>query len=112
MYRCETSFQGWGKEELLNSEELMQSLFMRLPYKLKTQFVAASNGGRGKGTFSDLRIVVENAAAEADTEYGQLLKRQGCRKPVSHSTPQFRHSGSPGDSRRMCASTQSTSSVV
>ena len=112
MHRCETSFLGWGKEELLNSEELMQSLFMRLPYKLKSQFVAVSNGGSGSGTFSDLRIVVEKGVTEADTEYGQLLKRQGCRKPVSHSTPQFRRSETPGNSRHMCTSTQSTSSVV
>ena len=106
MYCCETSFQGWDKEELLNSEELMQSLFVRLPCKLKTHFVAARNRSRGSGTFYDLRTVVENAAAEADLDYVQLLKRQCCRKSASHSTPQFRRSGSPGNSRRMCTSTQ------
>ena len=71
-----------------------------------------SNGGSGSGTFFDLRIVVENVAAEADTDYGQFLKGQSCRKPASHSTPQFKHSGSPGNNRRMYASTQETSNVV
>ena len=81
MYKCETSFQGWEKEELLNSEELLRSIFLCLPYKLRCQFVTITHGG----TFSDLRLLVENAASAADTEYGQLLQKSKDQRPVQQS---------------------------
>ena len=61
MCKCKTSFQGWEKEELLNSEELLRSIFLRLPYKLRYQFVTITHGNGG-GSFFDLRLLVENAA--------------------------------------------------
>ena len=73
MYKCESSFRGWGKKALLNNDDLLQKLFCRVPYKLRTQFVAIENRGPEYGTFSDLRELVENAASEADSEFGQLL---------------------------------------
>ena len=36
MYKCETSFAAWSKLELLNSDEVIQDLFQRLPYRIKT----------------------------------------------------------------------------
>ena len=110
MYKCETSFQGWEKEELLNSEELLRSIFLRLPYKLRCQFVTITHGN-GSGTFSDLRLLVENAASAADTEYGQLLQKSKDQRPAQQSVR--RSSGPPGaTTRRVCASTQKTESKV
>ena len=39
---CETSFQGWNKSWMLNSQDLMHSLFEHLPYRTKSQFVGQS----------------------------------------------------------------------
>ena len=39
MYRYEISFQGWKKGWMLNSRDLMHSLFELLPYRMKSQFV-------------------------------------------------------------------------
>ena len=80
MYRCEASFRGWGKEALLNNDELLQRLFCQIPYKLRTQFVALSHKDPDSGTFSDLRELVEIAASEADSEFGQLHNAKDDRK--------------------------------
>ena len=84
MYKCETSFQGWEKEELLNSEELLRSIFLRFPYKLRCQFVTITHGNVG-GTFSDLRLLPEKAASETDTEYRQLLQKSKDQRPAQQS---------------------------
>ena len=70
MYKCELSFRGWGKEALLNNYDLLRKLFCRVPYKLRTQFVAIENRGPEYGTFSDLRELVKNAASKADSKFG------------------------------------------
>ena len=78
MYKCETSFFGWRESHLLNNDDLLQKVFQRLPYKLKSQFVSIVD--KGLGTFTQLRELVENAASEADTAYGQLLSQGNVRK--------------------------------
>ena len=78
MYKCETSFFGWRESHLLNNDDLLQKVFQRLPYKLKSQFVSIVD--KGLGTFTQLRELVENAASEADTAYGQLLSQGNLRK--------------------------------
>ena len=78
MYKCETSFFGWRESHLLNNDDLLQKVFQRLPYKLKSQFVSIVD--KGSGTFTQLRELVENAASEADTAYGQLLSQGNVRK--------------------------------
>ena len=74
MYHCEASFEGYGKSWVLNSQELMHSLFERLPYKLKCQFVQMTHEGNGT-SFKELRELVERAAAEASSEFGMLLHK-------------------------------------
>ena len=61
MYKCQTSFFGWGESYLLNKDDLFQKEFQRLPYKLKSQFVSIVD--KGLGTFTQLRELVENAAS-------------------------------------------------
>ena len=78
MYKCETSFFGWRESHLLNNDDLLQKVLQRLPYKLKSQFVSIVD--KGLGTFTQLRELVENAALEADTGYGQLLSQGNVRK--------------------------------
>ena len=78
MYKCETSFFGWRESHLLNNDDLLQKVFQRLPYKLKSQFVSIFD--KGSGTFTQLRELVENSASEADTAYGQLLSQGNVRK--------------------------------
>ena len=55
MYKCEVSFEAWGKDWLLNSQDLMHRLFHRLLYKVKSEFVllSSSNGG----SFRELRLL-------------------------------------------------------
>ena len=55
---------------MLESPELMHGLFERLPYKIKAQFVSAHTD---VGKFRDLRILIEKAAAEANSKFGMLL---------------------------------------
>ena len=78
MYKCETSFFGWRESHLLNNDDLLQKVFQRLPYKLKSQFESIVD--KGSGTFTELRELVENAASEADTAYGQLLSQGNVRR--------------------------------
>ena len=82
MYKCETSFAAWGKLELLNSDEVIQGLFQRLPYRIKTQFVSVSNKGNEECLFQRLRELVEIAASDAETPLGKLLQK----KPVKSGT--------------------------
>ena len=63
------------KSSLLDSDDLLQKLFQRLPYRLKSQFVAITDKSNGSGTFTVMRELVENAASEADSTYGKLLSR-------------------------------------
>ena len=74
MYRCEVSLESWNKGWMLNSQQLMYKLFERLPYRLRSQFVTISSN-KECATFQDLRQLVEKAAMEAESEYGQLLHR-------------------------------------
>ena len=57
---------------MLNSQDLMHDLFERFPHRIKIQFVSVSTG-KNLGSFKDLRTLVEQAAAEAESEYGRLL---------------------------------------
>ena len=50
-----------------------KSLFLRLPYKLKSEFVALGRRYNNQGTFQDLRILVDTAVHDAQSSYGQLL---------------------------------------
>ena len=87
MYKCETSFKAWGKEGLLDSDELMQGLFQRLPYRIRAKFVSIDSGDNDSGTFEKLRELVESAAAEADSSYGKLLQQS---KSKSHNSNKFK----------------------
>jgi len=66
---------------MLNSQDLLHKLFLRLPYKIKSEFVAVSNTSDCGGTFRQLRILVERAASVADNQFGRLL--HGTRNPNS-----------------------------
>ena len=57
---------------MLNSQDLMNDLFERLPHRIRTQFVSVSTG-KNVGCFKDLRTLVEQAVAEAESKYGKLL---------------------------------------
>ena len=78
VYKCETNFFGWRESHLLNNDDLLQKVFQRLPYILKSQCVSIVD--KGLGTFTQLRELVENAASEADTAYGQFLSQCNVRK--------------------------------
>ena len=87
MYKCETSFRAWGKEGLLDSDELMQGLFQRLPYRIRAKFVAIDSGDNDNGTFEKLRELVKSAAAEADSSYDKLMQQS---KSKSHNSNKFK----------------------
>ena len=57
---------------MVDSQDLMHDLFERIPHRIKTQFVSVSTG-ENLGSFKDLRTLVEQEAAEAESEYGRLL---------------------------------------
>ena len=95
MYQCEVTFQGLGKMWMLDSQDLMHDLFERLPHRIKIQFVSVSTG-EILGSFKDLRTLVEQAAAEAESEYGRLLY-----KPKPHPSGS-RTAVSVGRNRRIC----------
>ena len=99
MYKCETSFAAWGKLELLNSDEVIQGLFQRLPYRIKTQFVSVSRKGSDKCLFQSLRELVENTASDAETPLGRLMQK----KPVKSGASPAR-----GMSFRVCAGQRQT----
>ena len=71
MYRCEASFKGCVKSSMLNSQDFLLCLFDRLPYRLKSQFVTATRN-KDFNSFRDLRLLVEKAAAEANSDFGVL----------------------------------------
>ena len=58
MFNCENTFASWGRVIDLNSPDVIKSLFLRLPYTLKSEFVALSRRHNNQGTFQDLRILV------------------------------------------------------
>ena len=62
---------------MLNSKELLTKLFQRLPYKIKVEFLTIDNRGESGGTFTDLRLLVKNAAYAADSRY-TVPTREGC----------------------------------
>ena len=99
MYKCETSFAAWGNLELLNSDEVIQGLFQRLPYRIKTQFVSVSRKGSDECLFQSLRELVENAASDAETPLGRLMQK----KPVKSGASPAR-----GMSCRVCAGQRQT----
>ena len=57
---------------MLDSQNLMHDLFERLPQRIKIQFVSVSTRV-DLGSFKDIRTLVKQAAAEAESEYGRLL---------------------------------------
>ena len=71
-HKCEMSFQLWDKGYMINSKKLMTKFFQRPPYKINTEFVTIDNRGKSGGTFTDLRLLVENVASAADSHYGHL----------------------------------------
>ena len=109
MYRCEISFQGWNKGWMLNSQDLMYSLFERLPYRIKSQFVGQSTDS-GHGSFKDLRLLIEKAAAEAESEFGRLLHKMKDNK-IGNQARLTNRKG-PVANQRVCAAQQATSEVV
>ena len=109
MYHCEISFQGWNKGWMLNSQDLMHSLFERLPYRMKSQFVGQSTDS-GHGSFKDLRLLIEKAAAEAESEFGQLLHKMKNNKIGNQA--HFTNRKGPVANQRVCAAQQATSEVV
>ena len=74
MYKSETSFKAWGKAGLLNSDDITQRLFQRLPYRVRAKFVSSNNQGEDCGTFEELRELIEYATSEADSSYGKLMQ--------------------------------------
>ena len=97
MYKCETSFKAWGKAGQLNSDDIMQGLFQRLPYRVRAKFVSLNNQGEDSGTFEELRELIESAASETDSSYGKLMQQKKTQKPGFQAT---RHSQS------VCAAVQ------
>ena len=57
---------------MLNSQDFLHCLFDRLPYRLKSQFVTATRN-EDFTSFRDLTLLVEKAAAEANSDFGVLL---------------------------------------
>ena len=103
MYQCEASFEGCGKSWMLNSQDFLHSLFNRLPYRVKTQFVTATYS-EDFASFKDLRLLVERAAAEANSEFGVLLHRS---KEVTHSKSKPSRSGN-SRLQQVCVAQQAT----
>ena len=73
MFNCENVFASWGRENDLNSPDVIKSLFLRLPYRLKSEFVAVSRRNNNQRTFRDMRSLVDTAVHDAQTSFGQLL---------------------------------------
>ena len=59
---------------MLNSQDFSHCLFDRLPYRLKSQFVTATRN-EVFTIFGDLRLLVEKATAEANSDFGVLLHK-------------------------------------
>ena len=97
MYKCETSFKAWGEAGLLNSDDIMQGLFQRLPYRVRAKFVSLNNQGEDSGTFEELRELIESAASEADSSYGKLMQQKKSQKLGFQAT---------GRSKSVCAAVQ------
>ena len=70
---CESTIKGWGKLVELNSPDIIEKLFNRLPYKLKPEFISKSSCNSELGDFSELRKILERAAKDADGYLGQHL---------------------------------------
>ena len=73
MVSCENTFKSWNKLSELDSPDVIEKLFDRLPYKLKTEFIAFSQKNEGNGLFTGLRKILEKAAKDADSFLGQHL---------------------------------------
>ena len=73
MFSCENTFKSWNKLSELDSPDVIEKLFDRLPYKLKTEFIAFSQKNEGNGLFTGLRKILEKAAKDADSFLGQHL---------------------------------------
>ena len=89
MFNCENTFASWGGINDLNSPDVIKSLFLRLPHKLKSEFVASSRRHNNQGTFQDLRILVDTAVHDAQSSYGQLLYHSGNPKTQSDRVTNF-----------------------
>ena len=72
VFRRENTFKGWNKLSELDSPDVNEKLFDRLPYKLKTKFIAFSQNEEN-GLFTGLRKILEKAAKDADSFLGQHL---------------------------------------
>ena len=59
---------------MLNSQDFLHCLFDRLPYRLKSQFVTATLN-KDFTSFVDLSLLVEKAAAEANSDFDVLLHK-------------------------------------
>jgi len=71
MFNCESVYESWGRSEELNSTDVLMKVFVRLPYKVKTQFIPLERAGQG--TFQELRKLVDSAARDAESQHGKCL---------------------------------------
>ena len=65
MFNSENTFASGSRINDLNSPDVIKSLVLRLPYKLKFEFVTISRRHNNQGTFQDLRILVDIAVHDA-----------------------------------------------
>ena len=76
---------------------------------MKSQFVGQSTES-GHGSFKDLRLLFENAAAEAESEFGRLFHMIKDNKMENQARPT--NQKGPVANQRVCAVQQATSEVV
>ena len=107
MFCCENTFKSWGKLAELNSPDIIEKLFNRLPYKLKTEFISKSSGNSELGDFSELRKILERAAKDADSYLGQHLYESLNKK--KGTTSKFSKTLSSSRNFNVCAAKESAS---
>ena len=107
MFCCENTFKSWGKLAELNSPDIIEKLFNRLPYKLKTEFISKSSGNSELGDFSELRKILERAAKDADSYLGQHLYESLNKK--KGITSKFSKTPSSSRNFNVCAAKESAS---
>ena len=83
MFCCEATFCSWGKLFELDSPDMIEKLFDRLPCKLEADFVSISqkNEATVSSNFSELRKLLGQAACNAKSFLGQhmLTKKESQR---------------------------------
>ena len=71
MFECEQTYVCLGRLQELNTPEVINKLFNRLPEALKREFIPLYR--RGCGGFRELRQLVDEAAADAECSLGKNM---------------------------------------